>query len=247
MVEQVTVIIPTYNCKQYILTALKSVFLQGIPCKIIVIDDASTDNTFEVISQFPYRNYIEYIRNEKNLGVAKSRNIGIQMTETKYLAFLDADDWWMKNKLKTQLDIMKGSDAVFCFTARKLYNQDGKPLNKIITIPKEITYTNLLKTNYVACSSVLIKTKVAKEILMEHDEFHEDYLMWLKVLKKYGIAYGINIPLLGSRLTKSGKSRKKGKSFSMTYGVYRCMGFNKITAIYFVGRHVIRSGLRYLL
>lgn len=88
-------------------------------------------------------------------------------------------------------------------------------------VPGTATYKSLLRTNCIPCSSALMKTKAARKFYMCHDELHEDYILWLKVLQKYGTAYGSGEPLLKFRLSQAGKSRNKLKSAKMNYGVYR--------------------------
>ena len=97
---------------------------------------------------------------------------------------------------------------------------------KVIGVKEQITYRDLLRHNSINCSSVLLRTEVAREFPMEHEDSHEDYITWLRIMKKYGIAIGINEPLLKYRLTNSGKSGSKLKSAVMTFRVYRYMGFS---------------------
>ena len=78
------------------------------------------------------------------------------MAKGRYIAFLDADDWWAKDKLQCQLDLMKRSDAVLCATARELLTPDGKKTGKVIPVPKKSHIKKLLSHNCIACSSVLI-------------------------------------------------------------------------------------------
>lgn len=242
----VSVIIPSYNHGIYIKKAIDSVLEQEIACEIIIIDDASDDNTYDLVK--PYiSNRVQYIKNIKNMGVAASRNIGIEQAKGKYIAFLDSDDWWKKGKLKAQVKVLEQNKGFLSYTARELFSENSKLNHKIISVPNEVSYSQLLKTNFIACSSVVVRTEIAKKVRMEHDEFHEDYLMWLKILKQYGGAYGVNYPYLNTRLTINGKSRDKRKTFRMTYGVYRCLGINKVVALYYVINHIIRSVFRYFL
>ena len=104
---------------------------------------------------------------------------------------------------------------------------DGTSTGKYIPVKEKLTYRELLKHNSINCSSVLIKREVIKEFPMEHDDSHEDYITWLKILKKYHYGAGINEPLLKYRLSEGGKSRNKWKSAAMTYKVYRYMGLGR--------------------
>lgn len=99
----ISVIIPVYNCEKYINEAINSVLKQNYyPLEIIVVDDGSTDKTQEKIKEFGSQ--ITYIY-QKNGGTAKARNNGIKNAKGDYFAFLDADDIWVENKLKMQMEI----------------------------------------------------------------------------------------------------------------------------------------------
>lgn len=227
----VSVIIPAYNCEKYITRAIDSVLAQEVKSEIIIINDCSTDGTEAVISRYLENPVVRYICNEKNLGAAKSRNRGVQLARGKYVAFLDSDDWWEKDKLKKQLHLIEKECVVLCSTARALVRPDGSPMGKIIPVPERITYRELLKHNCINCSSVLMLRSVALEFPMEHEDSHEDYIMWLKVLKRYGMACAVNEPLLNYRLSSSGKSGSKLKSAKMTFKVYRYMGFGMVKSM----------------
>lgn len=247
--REVSVIIPTYNCGKYLSCAVESVMRQGVDLEVILIDDASVDGTEEVVSLLQKKaSYpIYYIRNARNLGVSASRNLGLDLSKGEYIAWLDADDWWIEGKLKKQLKRLKQTNGVFCYTGRILCLESGEEVGKKISVPEEISFRQLLYTNVIPCSSVLIKAAAAREFPMEHDEVHEDYLTWLRIIKKYGQAYGIDEPLLCSRLTKEGKSRDKRKTWKMTYGVYRYMGIGVARACFYTASHLYHGLMRYVM
>lgn len=241
----VSVIIPAYNCASSIAQSIDSALAQKVPMEIIVINDCSTDSTEEEILKYASNPMVRYIKNEKNLGASGSRNLGVQMAQGKYIAFLDADDWWEPEKLKKQLRLMKETKSVLCSTARLLVNPDGTSMDKIIPVPEEITYHTLLKHNCINCSSVLLFRKVALEFPMEHEDSHEDYIMWLRILKKYKKACGINEPLLNYRLSATGKSGSKLKSAKMTFKAYRYMGFGLLKSCICFCSYAIHGVLKY--
>lgn len=222
---QVSVIIPAYNCAGYISKAIDSVLNQDVELEIIVIDDNSTDNLDEVMEKYRDNPALFYVKNSKNLGVAESRNKGVNLAKGNYIAFLDADDYWEKDKLKKQLNALAKTGAVICCTAREMVRPNGELTGRTIPIKEKLTYRELLKHNSINCSSVLLEAAVAREFPMEHDDSHEDYIMWLEILQKYQYACGINEPLLKYRLSPDGKSGDKIKSAAMTFKVYRYMGF----------------------
>lgn len=222
---QVSVIIPAYNCAGYISKAIDSVLNQEVELEIIVINDNSTDNLDEVMEKYRDNPALFYVKNSKNLGVAEARNKGVNLAKGKYIAFLDADDYWEKDKLKKQLKALEKTGAVICCTAREMMQPNGELTGRTIPVKEKLTYRELLKHNSINCSSVLLEAAVAREFPMEHDDSHEDYLMWLEILQKYQYACGINEPLLKYRLSPGGKSGDKMKSAAMTFKVYRYMGF----------------------
>lgn len=236
MTPIVSVIMPVYNGSVYIGKAIESALLQGVPLEIIVIDDGSTDNLDDVLKKYADTDVIRVIHNKHNIGVARSRNRGVRAAKGEYIAFLDCDDWWEPGKLKAQLHLMKKTGCVLCATGRKLVTPDGHSTEKFIRVKEHLTYRDLLVQNPINCSSVVIRKDVAAEFPMVHDECHEDYIMWLQILKKYRKACAINKPLLNYRLSNTGKSGSKLQSARMTFKVYRYMNFGYFKSLMcFVG------------
>lgn len=231
----VSVIMPAYNCAAYIGQALESALAQDVPLEIIVINDCSKDHLDRVMRVYKKEPRIRYIKNERNLGVAESRNKGVMLARGEYIAFLDADDVWEKDKLRRQLELIREKGTVICSTARELMTPDGKLTGYVIPVKTDYTYNDIKTQNQINCSSVLIRTDVAREFPMHHDDSHEDYLMWLEVLKKYDKGCAINEPLLKYRISMTGKSGTKWNSAKMTYRTYRYMGYGPFrTGYYFV-------------
>ncbi len=223
---QVSVVIPVYNGEGTLGTALDSVMVQEVPLEILVVDDGSTDGTADLVKSYCNRYpQIRYERNIKNLGAAKSRARAVEKARGEFVAFLDSDDWWTEGKLAAQLDVLRKTGCVLCCTARELMTPQGELTGRVIGVKDRITYRDLLRHNSINCSSVVIRRDAIREFPMEHEDSHEDYITWLKVLRKYGDAVGINEPMLKYRLSNSGKSGNKLKSAGMTFKVYRYMGF----------------------
>ncbi|MDO4307541.1 MAG: glycosyltransferase family 2 protein [Eubacteriales bacterium] len=241
----ISVVMPVYNGADYIRKAVDSVFIQDVPLELLVIDDGSSDRTDEVLAVYQDRENFRYFRNKKNAGAAASRNRGIQEARGKYVAFLDADDWWGEGKLKHQLEVLQKTGYVMCSTGRELMNPDGSSTGKYIPVRETITYRELLKHNSINCSSVLIEREAALLYPMEHDDSHEDYLTWLRVLKTYGYAAGINQPYLKYRLSRGSKSGNKWKSAVMTYKVYRYMGYGTWKSMLFFGSYAVHGVWKY--
>ena len=227
----ISVVIPAYNCADVIGSAIDSALAQNVTLEILVLDDGSSDELEAVMAGYEGNEAVRFAKNEKNLGAAATRNRGVSLARGKYVAFLDADDYWTEDKLSRQLARMEQTGCVLCCTARELMTPEGELTGKVIPVKEQISYRELLKHNSINCSSVLILTEVAREFPMHHDDSHEDYIMWLEVLRKYGFACGINEPLLKYRLSNSGKSGNKLHSAKMTYKVYRYMGFGVLKSM----------------
>lgn len=222
----VSVIMPAYNCEKFIAKAIESVLVQNVSLELIILNDCATDGTERVIQQYLSDQRISYVKNDRNMGVARTRNEGVRMAMGEYVAFLDSDDWWEREKLSKQLALIKKEKKVLCSTGRELVDINGNLTGREIPVKETISYSMMLKQNWINCSSVLLKRKVAEEFPMEHEDSHEDYITWLKILQKYQYACAINEPLLKYRLSSQGKSGSKLKSAKMTFKVYQYMGFS---------------------
>ena len=179
------------------------------------------------------------------MGAARSRNRGVKEARGKYIAFLDADDWWEKGKLKAQTEVMEQTGCAICSTGRELMTPDGRTTGKYIPVKERITYRELLKHNSINCSSVLLRREDALAFPMEHDDSHEDYITWLRILRKGGFAIGINRPYLKYRLSEGGKSRNKLKSAAMTYQVYRYVGYGPLKSLFFFVSYALHGIWKY--
>ena len=222
----VSVVMPAYNCAASIGDSIESVLCQDVPLELIVVNDRSPDDLDAAMEKYLSDERVVYVTNQVNMGAAMSRNRAMEMARGKYIAFLDSDDIWLPGKLKKQVELLEQSGNVLCCTARALMTPEGVDDGRILPVAEVISYRDLLRHNCIACSSVLIRTEAAREFPMGHEDSHEDYIMWLQVLRKYGDARGINEPLLRYRLSNTGKSGSKLHSAKMTFMVYRYMGFS---------------------
>ena len=229
----ISVIIPVYTGSFMLERAIQSALCQDMDLEILVINDCSPEDVDTVMVPYAQDPRILYLKNDKNLGAAESRNRGVWHARGKYIAFLDADDSWLPGKLQKQYTILEETGAVLCATGRELVKRSGESTGRTIGMPKTVTYRDLMKHNCISCSSVVMKREVALEFPMHHaQDSHEDYIMWLEILQKYGVAKGIDEPLLRYTISDQGKSGSKWKSAGMTLRVYRHMGFGPIKSAF---------------
>ena len=123
---------------------------------------------------------------------------------------------------------------------------DGTPADRVIGVPEQITYAMLMRTNVIPCGSVILRTDVAREFGFVCDRYHEDYILWLRILEKYQAARGVNVPALKCRLSEGGKSRNKWKSARMQYGSYRYLGYGRLQAFYYMIFYTLNGFRKYL-
>lgn len=188
----ISVIIPTYNSDKYICEALDSVLQQTYTdYEIIVIDDGSTDSTRTIIDN--RYNMVRYYY-VKNNGVSAARNSGISMAQGELIAFLDADDMWLPEKLEKQASMFNKNDKLgLVFTENYFFNGQGISefsANKRARLMRGDIVKNIFLNSYVVTSTVMVRKSVFDHVgLFEEDlQVAEDDNMWMRIGMKYDIA-----------------------------------------------------------
>jgi teichuronic acid biosynthesis glycosyltransferase TuaG len=244
----VSIIMPAFNSARYIKEAINSVSFQTYNnWELIVIDDGSRDDTVKIVEEISKKEpRIRFYKNENNQGVSATRNRGISLANGEWIAFLDSDDMWEKTKLQKQITIAKQQlDVEFIFTGSSFINENGDYYKGLFEVPEIVSYKKLRTHNVISCSSVLIKRRFFEDIKMEKDDMHEDYVVWLRVLRTGVCAYGVNEPLLIYRISRVSKSGNKIKTIKMTYKVFRFIGMNPISSVYYMINHILRALIKY--
>ena len=189
---KISVIIPTYNRKKYIKRAIDSVIRQSYkPFEIIVIDDGSTDGTYELIKQSYSSSQIS-LKKQKNKGVSAARNKGVKLANGDWIAFLDSDDEWFENKLELQVREIKKSKTFICHT-NEIWIRNGIRVNQMKKHQKYggAIFKKCLDMCRISPSSVMIHRRIFDEIgLFDEDLIIcEDYDLWLRISSKYPVLY----------------------------------------------------------
>lgn len=186
--ELVSIIMPAYNAERFIGDSIKSVLSQTYSnFELIILDDCSTDSTEKIVQSYNDER-VKYHRNSKNLGAALSRNRGIELSNGRYIAFLDSDDMWKEKKLQRQIKLLSNTNYVMSYAGLEIIDEDGKFI-KSQSVPKHMNYKMLLRNTAIATSSVVLdRQKITGKIAMPDRKTGEDYSLWLKILKRYGNA-----------------------------------------------------------
>ena len=156
----VSIITPSYNSSRFINECVNSVLVQTYTnWELIIVDDASNDNSRELISNIAARdNRIKFVFLTKNIGVAGSRNIALEKSKGRYIAFLDSDDVWHKEKLEKQLKFMMENNYDISHSSYEIINKKDEVIGKR-NARNFLTYNSLLKSCDIGLSTVLVKKK----------------------------------------------------------------------------------------
>jgi teichuronic acid biosynthesis glycosyltransferase TuaG len=234
MSELVSIIIPTYNTEKFIGLTLKSVQNQSYQnWEIILVDDASTDKTVEIIKDFIEKdNRIKFFQVAKNSGNGVARNIALEKATGKYIAYLDADDLWFSTKLEKQVQFLKQNNLPFTFSFYDCIDEEGNNLNKRIEAPLNLTYNQLFFCNYVGNLTAIYDTDYFGKIVIEATQKRQDWRLWLTILKQIKEAKPVSEPLAFYRIRKDSISSSKFKLIKHNFGVYRDFhGFNFVSSV----------------
>ncbi len=245
----VSIIIPCYNCNSFIEETLNSVVNQSYEnFEIIAIDDCSTDNTLDKLESFAKREVrLKVYKNDENIGVAYTRNRGVELASGEYVAFLDADDVWEVNKLKKQVDkIIEDNSIDLCYTAYSLYNHNMENVINNYSVPNKVFYKDMLYENYIGLSTVIMKKKLFTQYEMSNKYIHEDYVLWLKLLKNNCKFIGIDEFLVKYRVFENSRNSSKIKSLIGRMKILRYEeGINIIALFKYIFVYSIRGVSKY--
>ena len=217
----VSVIMPCFNTEAFIAKSIETVLKQRFEdWELIIVDDASTDGTVDVITPYTNDPRIKLYLNETHAGIAASRNKAIQNAKGKYLSFLDADDLWKPEKLEQQVNWMRNNQCGFSYTSYQCINEDNELLPKIISA-KDLCYSTYLKNTLIGTSTVMIDREMCGEVVVPNFRTSEDMATWLNILRQGKKAYAITDILTYYRVRRHSASSNKIKAACDVWTVYR--------------------------
>jgi len=241
----VSIVTPLYNSAKFINQTIESVINQTYKnWEMIIIDDCSTDHSVGIVQGYLQKDSrIKLIKLEKNSGPAVARNKGIEMAKGKYLTFLDSDDVWSQHFLTESIKFITIKKCQFVFAS---YERVDENLNAILApfiVPKKVSYNDILKTCSISCLTAFIDIQTLGKFYMK-DVGHEDYTLWLQILKKVNYAYGIQKPLAKYRILSNSLSRNKIQVATYQWKIYRVIEkLSLIKSLYYFA-HYTYYGLK---
>jgi len=219
----VSVIMPAYNVAAYVEEAIRSVMQQTVTdWELLVIDDRSTDNTYEIIRRVAAEDdRIRAMRNPHNMGVARTRNKGIAQARGRYVAFLDSDDAWLADKLEKQLALAGETGAGIVYCSYAIMDAAGGKAKEDYLVPASTNFERLMRENVILCSAMMVRGDILNKTQFNTDFYHEDFVLALDILKAGYTAAGCTQVLLKWRYIDNSRSFNKKKSAVNRWKVYR--------------------------
>ena len=232
----VSVIIPYYKKKQYISKTLNSVRIQSYRnLEIILIYDDKNKDDLKFIKKLALKDKrIKLVINKYNHGVGNARNLGVKISKGKYIAFLDADDIWLKHKISKQFTFMIKNRKDFTHTSYSVVNDNNLVISKR-TARDFLCLDDLIKSCDIGLSTVMLKKSLLKKNKFPTLKTKEDFVLWLRLFSNNIKIYGLDLNLV---LWKKGQNSLSSSTIQKILDEYRVynvyMKYNFIKSIYYL-------------
>ncbi len=219
---EVSVVIPCYNAEDCIGTCIDSVLAQNFDSfEVLAIDDASSDGTVACLRSYDDKRLRIITQDENSGSPAVPRNVGIQEARGAYIAFLDSDDLWHPDKLRTQIAYMKENAYQFTCTDYIVREIDGSEHNRETRV--QAGFRDLLNLNTVGCSTVVISKDLMSNFRFR-DCPHEDFDIWLQILREQSDVYGLNESLTTYVKSKNSRSKMSFRNLVGLHSLFKTHG-----------------------
>lgn len=207
----VDIILPNYNSAPYIEETLNSIISQSFKnWKLFIIDDNSNLETKNILMKYEQRPNINIIWLKKNKKTGFCRNLGLRISKSDYIAFIDSDDIWENEKLSKQLSFMITNNHLFTYTNYSVFkSKNGKQNAKEIITPKNFSFETFIKNTSIGTSTMMIKKNSLANIKFINTKICEDYFFKCKILRKVNYAYCLSESLTKYRVRKDSLQSNK--------------------------------------
>lgn len=219
----VSIITPTFNSEKFIEAAIASLQAQThTNWEMILVDDASTDGTVKIITSATKKDSrLKCVQLSNNHGAGVARNTGIELAKGTYIAFLDADDLWMPEKLEKQLAFMKAHKAAVSYTSYCLIDENGTPMHKKVVALPLLTPQKMLKANYIGNLTGMYNVQMLGKVFMPTLRKRQDWALWYRCIQMAGKAQGLQEVLACYRVRNASVSSNKLNLLTYNYLFYR--------------------------
>lgn len=226
MDELISIIVPVYNVEKYIAETIACVTAQTCrDWELLLVEDASSDGTVDIIRHIMEEQddpRIRLLRQPSNMGAARARNRGLQEARGRYIAYLDADDLWVPEKLEHELRFLQERNAAFVFTGYEFADERGRGTGKVVHVPESLSYRQALSNTTIFTTTVMFDTaKIGKDQLEMPVIKSEDTALWFRVLRSGYTAYGLDENLVLYRRAGKSLSSNKLEALRRIWNLYR--------------------------
>ena len=229
----VDVIMPNYNKGKFLEESINSVISQEYEYwKLYIIDNFSTDESQKILKKYKnIKKDINLIFLSKNKGASFSRNLAIRLSNSKYISFLDSDDYWSKDKLKDQINFMEKNNYVFTYTdyIPFILKNDKKFFKKDIIVPNSFNFNHFITDTSISTSTMIIQRSIIKTTKFPKIQTLEDYAFKCQLLKNGNQAIKFNQSSSYYRILKNSLSSNKLKSLYWLWYINK--KYNKLSLL----------------
>lgn len=219
----VSIVLPNYNSFKFINSTIKSIIKQSYTnWKLIIIDDCSDKKTRDLLVKITKNKKIKIFWLKKNRGAGYCRNLAVKKSHSKYIAFIDSDDIWKKNKLKNQINFMEKNNLDFTYTSYEIFGEKKKS----VFPPEKLNYKQFLGNTSIATSTMILKYNIIKNAKFTNTEICEDYFFKCKILKNINYAYCLNKILTKYRIRRNSLQSNNLKNLYWIWNINK--NFNKL-------------------
>ena len=226
----VDVILPNYNKAEFLEESINSVISQSYKnWKLFIIDDGSKDSSKDIIFKYAKNKNIKVLFLKKNKGVAFCRNLGIRLSNSKYIAFIDSDDFWNKNKLSEQIFFMEESNYEFTYTNYTPFISKNKEkiFKRTVFSPNSFNFHEFIHDTSIGMSSIIIKRSAIGNVRFKKFKICEDYFFKCEILKKNILAKKFDQNTMFYRISKN--SLQSNKLRNLYWVWYINKRYNKLS------------------
>ena len=247
MVKQpdIDIIIPNYNKAKYLNQCLDSILSQTYKnWKIYLVDDNSHDDSTKILKKYENIDNINFFLLKENKGPAFCRNYAIDKSSSEFIAFMDSDDFWPKDKLKKQINEMLKNDYNFTYTDYNFFFNDNEEKIKTVKMPLFLDYKNFILKSSMSTSSIIISRNSLGNVKFKNVD-QEDYLFKCDLLKKGETAFNSKDTFVYYRINKNNRSANKLKNLVSLWQINKIHNqlnfFTNLKSIFFISINSLKK------
>ncbi len=244
----VSIVTPAWRAARFLPATIASVEAQSCgDWELLIVDDASPDETAALAAAAGARDpRIRLLRQPENGGPAAARNRALAAARGRFVAFLDADDLWLPQKLERQLAFMRAQGAAVSFTAFRRIDESGQRVGRLIHVPARLGYRQLLKNTAIANLTAMVDRQATGPFAMT-DKGYDDFILWLGLLRRGFDAYGLDEDLARYRVVGGSVSSRPRRSAGWVWRAYREeAGLGPVAAAWCLAHYAARAAWKRL-